>query len=243
MRFDRILYLEPHAGRSSRTLPSARRIARDHGASLTVRWRRDEALRDALGEHDLVVTVAGRDTLRWPLRYAPAERELIHSCGCPVWVLHPAQSGPIRVVLAGVDVSREAEEARAARVVRTAARLAEGAGAELHLVHAYSITGESLIRSPGRGGSRGTLERALRTEAAQRRARLDRIVARERVHPVPEVVLRHGRTVAILEQVAWERQADLVVVGAAPPRARLGRLLFPPVAEQLLGRVHASIAV
>lgn len=218
--------------------------ARNAGAvEVEVRLLSPSNLAAAASAHDLLMTVAHRESLRWPLRYAPEERSLFQQCACPVWVLHPAQSRGVRVVVAGVDVSRQADEAVARRVVRSAGSLARAAGAELHVVHAWSVVGESVIGSASRGGGRHELERLLRSEAVARRARLDRLLERESMEPRPAVVLRHGRPVQVLESVVWERQADVVVLGDSPEREGLRRLLFPPAAEQLLGRVHGSLLV
>ncbi|HSM36659.1 MAG TPA: universal stress protein [Longimicrobiales bacterium] len=243
MRFRRILYLEPGGSGQSRSRPCVLRIAEAHGASLTIRRVRPGAVERATSPYDLVVSVACPDSLQWPLRYAPAERDLISGWRCPVWILHPAQSGPIRMVLAGVDVSRGASESLAARVVETAAAFARAAGAEVRLVHAFTVTGESLIRSRYRGGSPHALVRVLRAEASERRARLQALVRRTAVRPKPEIALVHGRTIATLGWLAADYQADLLVVGASRHQHGLRRLIFPPTAEQLLGRIHASIAV
>jgi nucleotide-binding universal stress UspA family protein len=276
-RLQQVLYLERHPGGFGRAFACALRVARDHGASLTVaaapedfgargrpalpgdrrilaervRLARARGVDARLGtvdpdvlrassEHDLLMTVARRDSLRWPLRFAPGERALLHRCGCPTWILHPVQGPRLRTVVAGVDVSAESDDAWNRRILDAAACLARGAGAKLYVVHAWTLLGESLLRSRNRGGSRQTVRRLLADTAADRQRRVERLLDGLDSEFRPRVLLRKGRTVASLEDVAWRRQADLVVVGSSD-REGLGTLVFPTTAEQLLGRVPGSV--
>jgi nucleotide-binding universal stress UspA family protein len=225
--------------RERRMLEERTRAARAQGVRARVA-ELDAELMDISSEHDLLMTVARRDSLRWPLRFAPSERSLLQRCRCPTWILHPAQGPRVHVIVAGIDVSSDGEEARNRRVLDTAACLARGAGAVLYVVHAWSLLGESILRSPNRGGSRRTVRRLLIDTAASRRERLERLLDEAAIDPPPRILLRKGRTVHSLESVAWTIQADLVVVGTSG-RDGLGTLLVPTAAEQLLGRVPGSV--
>lgn len=261
-RFQRILYLERRRHGSTRAFSCAVHAALEHGARLTLagtgRWlERMAALAEILdvavdrrgvdggapselaAGHDLVITVGRVRGAGW-LRLGGVERGLLRSCACPTWLLHPAQSPEVRVVVAAVDVSAPDGVALARRVVGTAAELA-ASGAELHVAHCWSVVGESLLASRSRGGSRRGAERVLAEAERTRCRRIERLLEAESVGSA-RIVLCKDKVVAGLREIAWRTEADVVVVGTA---GRTGvRALFPGnTAERLIGRVPASVLV
>lgn len=225
-----------------RRLERLARQGRERGVEVDVQGLPGGGFATAAAEADLVITVGHREGLRWPFRFARTERELTRRCACPVWILHPAQSSAPGVVLACVDVGEQGEEAVSRAVVRSAAMLAVGAGAELHVAHVWSLRWESLLASRTRGGSRRGVQRMLARTVRVRRARIESLLEAEAIElaPTRRVHLRKGRAVPGLEAVAWDRQADLVVVGASDRPGPAARLR-PGVAEQLFGRVPGSV--
>ncbi|MGD2069272.1 MAG: hypothetical protein PVI57_11410, partial [Gemmatimonadota bacterium] len=124
--------------------------------------------------HDLVVKVAGPE--RWPGGLDPEDRALLRSCPCPLWILDPVQRGILEVVVAAVDVSNGARPGLNTRIVRTAGSLAARTGADLRVVHAWSVPGESILASPLRGVSRPRLRNVVAATRQERRRRLLRLL-------------------------------------------------------------------
>lgn len=265
-RFQRILYLERRARGSTRAFSCALHLAVREGARLTLAGARgprldrmaelarlfelavrrfdlergEELPAAVAAEHDLVITV-GRWS-RWPLGLGVVERHLIRGCGCPAWLLHPAQSPETRVVVAAVDVSLPDGDELSREVLGTAAELARGAGAELHAVHCWSVVGESLLASRSRGGSPRGAERVLSEAARSRHRRIRKLLAELDLDDSARVVLRKGKVVPELREVAWRLEADILVVGSVG-RTGMGALFPGNTAERLVGRVPASLFV
>ena len=191
--------------------------------------------------HDLVVTVADRSELAWPRRHSERDGLLLRHVACPVWLLHPAQGPGLREVLAAVDVTDTTDELNR-RILRVAGQVAGGAGAELVVVHGWSLVGESLLADLTRGGSRRGRAHLLADERRERREHVERLISEEAGSASPSVALPHGSPVRAIEHEAWDRQADLVVVGARPHGA-LRDLVLGTVAERLLARVPCSVLV
>ncbi len=267
-RFQRILYVERRRRGSTRAFSCAIHTALREGASLTVAGaatgdrlermaelgslfgvpvRRVELDRgglpaDLVSGHDLVITVGRSKGPVWPFRPGGLERRLMRECGCPAWILHPAQSPESRVVVAAVDVTSRAGEALSRGVLEAAGGLADSTGAELHVVHCWSVVGESLLASRSRGGSRRGAERVLTEAARSRRRRIEGLLEAAGLGGVGRVVLCKQKVVPGLRDVAWRLEADIVVVGSVG-RTGVGALFPGNTAERLVGRVPASLFV
>lgn len=191
--------------------------------------------------HDLVLAVAHAATsglpLPWPL---DEDRELVRHCPTPVWLLHPAQGGEIRRVLAAVDVSGAHPEALNRKIVALAGSLAHRHGAWLHVVHAWSILGEFLAPdSPGAEGRRRASRR--RRDLLNDRSReLRRLVELEAPARAVTVTLRKGSAGRTIRAEVLRSGADVVVAGSGG-RDGIGAVLFPSLPERLVGRVPASV--
>lgn len=197
---------------------------------------------DMARAHDLVITVTRGKGSRWWSGADGVARALVRECGVPTWLLHPLQSAGVRVVVAAIDVSGPAAEATGRRVVRTAADLAAESGAELVVLHCWSVVGESMIASRSRGGGPARAERILAAAERSRHRRVERLLEAAGIPSSTTVVLQKGDVVGCIEDVVWRTEADVVVVGSAARRG-LSALLVGNTAERLVGRVPASVLV
>lgn len=265
-RFQRILYVERRRGGSTRAFSYAVRVALRHGAALTLagpaagrRLERMaelveifglplgveevgsavERLLEAAGRHDLVLTVGRVRRGLWPFPLGTLERRLLRESPCPTWILHPAQSPDVRVVAAAVDVATDAGLADTRGVLRAAAGLAAAVGAQLHVVHCWTVVGESMRASRTRGGSWRGARRAVTQTERRRRERLEACLSEEGIQP-SSVVLPKGGVVPGILEATWQLEADVVVAGTAR-RTGLSGLVMGNTAERLVGRVPASV--
>jgi universal stress protein E len=191
------------------------------------------------GGHDLLMTVADPGPF-WPWRLSASDRRLLRRCPCPAWILHPAQGPGLRVLVAAVDVGDGRLSGVDREVVRVAACLSEVSGAQLHVVHAWSLPGETVMASPTRGVGRRRTKRFVAEARRARRRWVERLLALEAPDRPARVVLRKGGTVAAIREVARRREADVVVVGGGD-RTGLGAALFGNVAERVVGWVPGSV--
>jgi nucleotide-binding universal stress UspA family protein len=144
------------------------------------------------------------------------------------------------VVLAAVDVAAGANAALNARIVRTAAAFVHPSIQGLNVVHAWSITAESVLECPLRGIDRAQIWALRRWTRAERRRRLEALVAAEvRDRPV-RIFLERGRPGAVVRRAATRLGAGLVVLGAVEPRPMPG-LVISSMAEALAGGRDYSV--
>lgn len=95
------------------------------------------------GGHDLVlVGTSGISALKRVLVGSTAER-LVRKCPCPVWVVKPRHTGPLRSVLAPVDFTDVS-----GKCLELAAALARQTGADLHVVHVITPADDEVVQLP-----------------------------------------------------------------------------------------------
>jgi nucleotide-binding universal stress UspA family protein len=194
------------------------------------------ALRDGC---DLVVKAAkGRGRLGWPLLGSTAHH-LVRKCPVPVWLVGPEGEPVPRRILALLASDPLSEERRILdrQVLGVACSLAGATGARLGVGAAWDAPHEHALsrRLPAEAvkryveGARRQAEEGLR----------DALEPFKGLVPADGVHLVRGVPYLELAELAG-RQADLVVVGTAPPGAGSG-FLIREEAEELINRLDTSI--
>ncbi len=172
---------------------------------------------------------------------------LLRKCPCPVWVLKPmpAKSGQNRFkrVLAAVNAatSKPVEEALNTKILELATSLAKREGAEIHVVHCWSVVGESLLSGP-RGPLTNEEMKAYRKETRQRNhAAADELLARflDEGHEIQKHILK-GEPDTLIPEMSEKLAADVVVMGTVA-RTGLDGVLIGNTAENVLQQIGRSV--
>ncbi len=180
------------------------REAQHSGASLVL-----------LGKHDGRESDAGR--------IGPIALAVLRESLAPVWAVVPGRAIAPRVIVAATDLTATSEQA-----VAWAGRLADFAGAALHLVH---VTPPALHTRPGSKSER---------EARVRSAMLAPLDEAQRA--AAQLHLRENTPAQGVLEVCEELEPDLVVFGAlAHKRDKPG--VIGSTAERLIGRLQCSLLV
>lgn len=192
--------------------------------------------------HDLVMKVAEGASSGFRSRlFGSTDQHLMRKCPCPVWLFSPQQDEKFRSVLASVDVGTEGNRELRERILQLASSLAVREGAEFHVVHAWALYGESILRSPARGVSKELLDQLLDEEKSERARRLQELVDAEAV-PGSDANLHLVKAEAAqgIQDVAREVRADVVVMGTVS-RAGVRGLLIGNTAETVLSHLDCSV--
>lgn len=181
--------------------------------------------------HDLVVVTTDRD------RKDSADiNRLLRKCPCPVWVAG-VHTAPIRRVLAAVNpVPEEADLNRL--ILEVASSMVEADGGELHVVHAWELFGEHLIRRHG-AFTEAELEAEREHEKQQRLQDLHSVLDAWDGSVEPTVHLEHGRPSQIVVDLVEDQDIDLLVLGTVA-RSGIPGLLMGNTAERILDQVRCS---
>jgi nucleotide-binding universal stress UspA family protein len=172
---------------------------------------------------------------------------LLRKCPCPVWVLKPTsvRSGQMRFrrVLAAVNAASRnpVEEALNIKILELATSLAKREGAEIHVVHCWSVFGESLLAGP-RGPLTDEEIKDYRKQTRQRNhAAADALLARflDEGHEIQKHILK-GEPDTLIPEVSEKLAADVVVMGTVA-RTGLDGVLIGNTAENVLQQIGRSV--
>ncbi|HEU4618835.1 MAG TPA: universal stress protein [Gammaproteobacteria bacterium] len=196
-----------------------------------------------LGGHDLLIKTAEPVGGSFRAPRLSVDKQLLRNCPCPVWLVREDGEVPLRKVLAAVDPdpSVPSEPAFSAKILETAATLAALDGAALHVLHAWRVFGEVLLRRPRPLVSDPEVDYIVGGALNRHVALVDALVEKTPLAGVtPEKHVVHQNPAhAIIDFV--EREAvDLLVLGTVA-RTGVAGFLIGNTAERVLDEVTCSV--
>jgi universal stress protein E len=162
---------------------------------------------------------------------------LLRKCPCPVWIDRPEKPVPYRNILAAVDPMRAEGEARL--VMDLATSLATATGAELQVLHAWQLVGESLLLDGLARVSRTEIDLLLDYERDRHRQQLDRILAPYGLH-TGDPRVRFVKAIPSEAVLSAAEGADLIVMGTVG-RTGIPGLFVGDTAEEVMQNTRTSI--
>lgn len=188
--------------------------------------------------HDLLIKPATGADGRKKIRFASTDMHLIRECPCAVWITKPTKAKKYARILAAVDPDPGDEEKSRlnAKILELSTSLAESEHSELHIVHAWFVYEEALLKL-----LIGKVEPLARDTRTSHKKRLDELLqnytlAKERSH----VHLLKGKARDVIPMVAERENVELVVMGTLGGAGLPGRLIGR-TAENVLNRVDCSV--
>jgi nucleotide-binding universal stress UspA family protein len=169
---------------------------------------------------------------------------LLRELKCPTLLLR--EPGPeIRRVVVAVHVNGHAESESAAsnkrqrRVIDHAYWLAARTGAKLHVLQAWSVMGEEVLKSHMRPEELVTDKERLQVSI---RREIDRLLSETECRSTPEVQLVEGEPRDVIGRVSEERADQVTVVGTSA-RTGMQGLILRNMVEQLIGTDASFLVV
>lgn len=194
-----------------------------------------EVMRD---RHDLLIKPATGQSSRKTMRLASSDMHLIRECPCPVWITKPTTAKKYARILAVVnpDPGDEERSKLNAEILELSISLAESEHSELHIVHAWILYEEALLKL-----LIGKVEPLVRETRTAHKERLDALLQnytlpKERCH----VHLLEGKAKDVIPMVAEQENVELVVIGTLAGTGLPGQLIGR-AAENVLNRVDCSV--
>ncbi|MAT16414.1 MAG: universal stress protein, UspA [Planctomyces sp.] len=200
-----------------------------------------EVIREVIAnKRDLVImTAEGKGGLKERL-FGSTSLHLMRKCPCPVLVMKPTRTKRFPRILAAVDPDPEdkTRDSLNATILQLASSLAAHDKAELHVIHAWTLMYESLMRGHG-----GFVESEIRSyaydEELRHRKSLDSLLA-EHTDGAARVHLIEGDADKVIPQFTKAQNIDLLVMGTV---CRLGipGFFIGNTAEKILDEVDCSV--
>lgn len=190
-------------------------------------------------KHDLLIKTA--DGLSAPGRvFGSIALSLLRVCPCPLWVLKADGHAGFDRVLAAIDPAAEDSTHQLLNrdILELAFSVSQHSNTELHVVSAWDVWMEKLLR---RRAGEDEVDRLARQQQAKVEQALDVLLqapyaqARDiRVH------LRRGSPANVIRSVAYEMDADLLVMGTVC-RTGVAGFMIGNTAERVLTNADCSV--
>jgi nucleotide-binding universal stress UspA family protein len=220
--------------------------ARVNGVAVTIELLRGRPatalIREVLGAgHDLLVRSHARDLADQPKPYGAVDMELLRLCPCPVWLIgrRPSPHTPWRLVAAiNPNPGDTTEQQLNLTVVEWALMLRDITGADLTLLHAWTVFGGSVLRSRLPEHEFFEYVESARRGAQEAMAAVTRSLA-DRLDGVA-IQLLEGEPERAISHFVDSNGVDLVVMGTVA-RSGIPGLVMGNTAERVLQRLRGSV--
>lgn len=200
-----------------------------------------EIIRDVIqNQRDLVImTAEGKGGLKERL-FGSTSSHLLRKCPAPLLVMKPGRRKRFQRILAAIDptVTGEARDTLNGVILELASSLAAREEAELHIVHAWTLPGESLLRNRG-GLYAAEAGLLIRKEADQRRQLVESLLSKHSLKDHRLHLVKGDASDVIASWVA-KLGIDLLVMGTVC-RTGIPGLLIGNTAERILNAVDCSV--
>ena len=167
---------------------------------------------------------------------------LLRKCPTPVWVMRPSTNRKCRILaLVDPDPGDPIRDGLNDLVMELATSLARREHGELHVGHAWTLAGESTLRSSSYVGLPGSIVDVMvhETEIA-RRQELETLTSRHTTEPDCSIHLVSGEPGEALPRLAYQLEVGLIVMGTVG-RTGLRGLIMGNTAETILRSVRCSV--
>ena len=187
----------------------------------------------------LIMTAEGKGLLKERL-LGSTSRHLLRQCPCPVWIMKPTRRNRFQRIMAAVDPDPEnkVRDSLNATILQLASSLASKDNSELHVIHAWELFGEQLLRSRG-GVTELEICRYARQQEEKQRQALEGLLARH-TGGMGEPHLVEGNPDTVIPQMVTNKKIDLLVMGTVC-RTGIPGFFIGNTAETILDEVDCSV--
>ena len=201
-------------------------------------------------DHDLIIKCADVDRGLKGILFSSTDMHLMRKCPCPVWVIKPTERHTYRRILAAVDQDPEepVKDVLNRQILEMSTSLALAEHGEAHIVHAWSVFGESLLRSHSWDFSEAEFDAMVEEEAIARKRWLGNLVksyspsAHTNTADGLDIHLHviKGHAQHVVPELARDLKVDLVVMGTVA-RTGIAGFFMGNTAEDILTQLDCSV--
>ncbi|MDH5300874.1 MAG: universal stress protein [Gammaproteobacteria bacterium] len=204
------------------------------------------------GDYDLVIKPAYiSDGLNTRL-FGGTDFHLLRKCPIPVWLMKTEKDTKIKKILAAIDIGHEGENesgnALGLQIMELASSQALAEFAELHIVHAWEVFGENMLRH-GRGSiSPEEVNRYVDEEEKRHHQWVEKVYHTSirnlgedaLTYLKPKIHLPKGVPKKVIPKLVKEMDIDLVVMGTVA-RTGIPGFFMGNTAESILQSINCSV--
>lgn len=200
--------------------------------------------RTIVAKHDLVMKTARGRKLHRNLVFGTTALHLLRKCPCPVWIVDPASENRSGGVLAAIDP--DTTEARVQALNQTILQLATSLAAaekrDVHVLHAWNVPQEDLVRhSPWLRVSRTEADNYVTDIEGRHRERFEAAVAPFRdAAPDMKVHFVKGMAEEVIPDTARAHDIEVIVM-ATLAHSGIPGLFIGNIAEMIINQADRSV--
>jgi nucleotide-binding universal stress UspA family protein len=202
-----------------------------------------EIIREVLrNDHDLVIkTARGKGGVR-DILFGSTAMHLMRKCPCPTLVMKPERSQRYNRILAAVDVTPAAPKVSIlnTKIMDLATSLTQLDESELHIIHAWDIPYEHLMRERV-DTSPAEIEKWEKEAGKLPKRYLDDLLKKYALKKIKhQVHLLKGKASWLIPELVEKKRINLIVMGTLC-RTGIPGFLIGNTAEKILHRVNCSV--
>jgi nucleotide-binding universal stress UspA family protein len=194
------------------------------------------------GGYDLVITAPEPEPARRGLRSSSLIMHLMRKCPVPVWVHSPdtATSTSVAVAVGPLDAG-EPTDSLNRKLLELGSSMAQLRGGALHIIHAWRLEGETLMRSPRLAGNSSRIELMAEEAFSEANQRLQELIASvDLVDDSAKIHLVKGHAGDVVADAVAEIDPGIVVMGTVA-RTGIPGMIIGNTAERVLGSLDTSV--
>ncbi len=199
-----------------------------------------EIIRDVIeNNRDLVIMTVDKRPGWKEVFFGNMLSAMMRNCPCPILALKPTEQKSFQRILVAVDpvLVGDSHDTLNSAILELASSLAKLENAELHIVHAWTLVGESMMR--GRMAiAASEVDRAVHREFGKRRSLLEDVLKQHSI-TTEHIHLPKGEPVHAIIELVHNLEVDLLVMGTVC-RTGIPGFIIGNTAEQILGAVECS---
>jgi len=203
-----------------------------------------EIIREVLRNgHDLVMKTAEGKGGTKEMLFGSVDVNLMRKCPCPVWMIKPSRSRKYSRILAAVDPDPYDEKTNRLNdvIMELALSLSILEKSELHVVHVWSLFGESTLRGPRFRKTESQMRKLVRDAKKTHKKWLDKMLQKITFgEKKPKIHLIKGDPTTALPRFARRQKIDLIVMGTLC-RTGLPGFLIGNTAESAINQANCSV--
>ena len=193
-------------------------------------------------EHDLLITTPqGSSGLNETL-FGTTTMHFMRKCPCPVWAIKPSKTDTFNNILAAIDFNDDnvSDPLLNDKIMELATSLALNEKSELHVVHAWDMHNENMLRHHGHLPDK-EIDKAVSRTREYSNSRLEKLVKKYASVIRPKNIhLLRGKPEEIIPDIAVEENIDLIVMGTLS-RTGIPGLFIGNTAERVLQQIDCSV--
>lgn len=202
-----------------------------------------EIIREVIrNNHDLVIMAHEKPGGLKGRVFGSTAMHLIRKCPCPAWVMKPTEKKRYMKILAAVDPDPIGKKQNIlnTKILELSTSLAQQEKSELHVVHTWTLYGESIYSSARMEMPKEDLNNILNATRDLHQKLLNNLLDKFPPMKKSHVHLLKGDPWVIIPSLSKQMKVDLIVMGTLS-RAGLSGFFIGNTAEKILSEVNCSV--